>query len=62
MSARRLAQQSSTHCKGSGETAALECDRRQKQALDCKNPTLRRTASRLARLARKIFNYFCKQA
>jgi hypothetical protein len=60
MSARRLAQQSSTHCNGSGETAALECDRRQKQALDCKNPALRRARFCLARLARKIFNYFCK--
>jgi hypothetical protein len=62
MSARRLAQQSSTHCRGSGETAALECDRRQKQALDCKNPALRRVVPRLAGPARKIFNYFCKQA
>jgi hypothetical protein len=38
----RLAQQPSTHSKGSGKTETAECDRRRKQALECKNPAIRR--------------------
>jgi len=61
----RLAQRPSSHCTESARLAGLECDRRQKEALDCTILPPRAVAnavvSAVAKLLRKIFNYFCKQ-
>jgi hypothetical protein len=51
----RLAQQPSTHSKASGNSGAAECDRRRKQALECKNPAIQHGIAEPARKISIIF-------